>query len=103
MNDLRRISDSNTPTSEAQTPTINRPYSEKIEYEMIDEEESDHVEQHQKQSSGSSISSGEYEEILDGEFDDEYKIYVDTPPPLPPRKSNNSSPSRYVSARIFCA
>jgi hypothetical protein len=100
MNDLRRIGDSGAQNKDVLSSN-NSNRTEKIEYEMIDEEGSDFTEHEtdslrnfQKQSSSPSISSGEYEEIPDGEFDEEYKSLVDTPPPLPPRKSNNSSPSR---------
>lgn len=69
---------------------------------MIDEEEFDQVEEIelrkekkryiQKQDSRISVTSGEYEEIVsENEFDNEYKSLVDTPPPLPPRKSNHKS------------
>lgn len=91
-----------------------RTLDDKIEYEMINEEEADHVNRihlhpfekprrltHKQDSRASSISggasstSGDYEEISlkDGEFDEEYRSLVDTPPPLPPRSSQNS-PSR---------
>lgn len=82
---------------------LNKAFQEKIEYEMIDEEETDQLEQEtephgkknsfQKQDSKMSIASGEYEEIhlSEGEFDNEYKSLADTPPPLPPRKSNSTS------------
>lgn len=89
-------------TSHIDIHHINNPIEEKIEYEMIDEEELDQVEdievkvdnrrKVQKQDSRISVTSGEYEEILsESEFDYEYKSLVDTPPPLPPRKSNPKS------------
>lgn len=98
MNDLCRIGDNNAQNKETQSPNSNRSYTEKIEYDMIDEEDSSLVENEEllqkKQKYSPSISSGEYEEILEDDFDDEYKSFDETPPPLPPRKSNNSSPSR---------
>lgn len=102
LNDLHIIESNYDPYHQ----TSNKNFQDKTEYEMINEEEFDHLEeldqlkvdrQHiQKQDSRNSVTSGDYEEILlqEGEFENEYKSLVDTPPPLPPRKSNNNSPSR---------
>ncbi|XP_065217640.1 uncharacterized protein LOC135843621 isoform X2 [Planococcus citri] len=96
-------------TSHIDLHHINNPIEEKIEYEMIDEEELDQFEEIetkvdnkrrvQKQDSRVSVTSGEYEEIIsENEFDNEYKSLVDTPPPLPPRKSNQNSSSKQQSS-----
>ncbi len=102
MNDIRIIEGQN----ETSFHSGNRSFQEKVEYEMINEEETDQFDDQisfqerskyfQKQGSISSTASGDYEEITlaEGEFENEYKSLVDTPPPLPPRKSNASSSSK---------
>lgn len=69
---------------------------------MIDEEDTDQSEGVrenseciQKQDTRISVTSGDYEEIIqEGEFENEYQSLEDTPPPLPPRKSNQNSSLR---------
>ncbi|XKL59409.1 hypothetical protein PGB90_000425 [Kerria lacca] len=83
---------------------VNKPFQDKIEYEMIDEEDTDQSEGVrenseciQKQDTRISVTSGDYEEIIqEGEFENEYQSLEDTPPPLPPRKSNQNSSLRTI-------
>lgn len=88
--------------AKCQQSTIVASGGEKVEYEMIDEEETEKTnrcltffqksQSHQHLKLERRQQSGEYDEILQpNKFDGDYREIIDKPPPLPPRKSNVKS------------